>query len=377
MLSVILSTRETMHPPKRTRKFETVEAFLRAEIKRGALKPGARTYSEAELTRKLNVSRVTVRKAIGGLVAAGVLDSRPGFGHVVRSEESLRTVGLVYGHRFTDPASVPFYRVLVAAMREQLAQRGFEIHPYLLRIGGLEHQADRDRLIEDARRSRIRGLITLAWPCLPSEDAVAARKDAELAEIFKTAGVPFTGITQYEIPAAVGTDAHSVGDLAVRHFYSRNIRRIAFMQAHACGRYHDPIKWGWMDAVAAHGLDCAPEWMCLADDNTEAHGYQAFRRWWPASGQPEAILVADDFLCKGAMTAAVEMGIEIPRRLQFAAPVTKDVDVFFLRPLVRLEMDPVNYARTVIEHLLAMIRNPGAVPPPAYLKPTLREDPGA
>lgn len=56
---------------------------IRGEIDRGVLRPGARLAPERELCRQLGISRVTLRKALGHLVEAGVLSASHGRGWYV------------------------------------------------------------------------------------------------------------------------------------------------------------------------------------------------------------------------------------------------------------------------------------------------------
>ena len=63
---------------------ETAAARLRADILGGALPPGTRLPPERRLAEDLGVHRVTVRAALGRLVAAGLLQVRQGSGYTVR-----------------------------------------------------------------------------------------------------------------------------------------------------------------------------------------------------------------------------------------------------------------------------------------------------
>ncbi|WP_405578891.1 GntR family transcriptional regulator [Streptomyces sp. NBC_01190] len=56
---------------------------IRGEIDRGVLRPGGRLPPERELCRQLGISRVTLRKALGSLVEAGVLSPSHGRGWYV------------------------------------------------------------------------------------------------------------------------------------------------------------------------------------------------------------------------------------------------------------------------------------------------------
>lgn len=88
-------------------------AYVQAEIADGRLEPGMRLPPERELCARLDVSRVTLRKALGKLVADGVLESSHGRGwFVARSgarkdwpnslesfSETARRMGLVASSR--------------------------------------------------------------------------------------------------------------------------------------------------------------------------------------------------------------------------------------------------------------------------------------
>ena len=56
---------------------------IRRGVERGELRPGQALPSERELSRSLKLSRVTVRRAIAGLVEDGLLNQRHGAGNFV------------------------------------------------------------------------------------------------------------------------------------------------------------------------------------------------------------------------------------------------------------------------------------------------------
>ncbi|MBS0383284.1 MAG: GntR family transcriptional regulator, partial [Proteobacteria bacterium] len=56
---------------------------IRGAVERAAIEPGQTLPSERDLARQFGLSRVTVRKAIAGLVEDGVLTQRHGAGTFV------------------------------------------------------------------------------------------------------------------------------------------------------------------------------------------------------------------------------------------------------------------------------------------------------
>lgn len=75
-----------------------VRDFLLTQIKTGSLKPAEKIPSERELSKLCNVSRVTIRKAIGSLTNEGLLVSVPSKGNFVN--EVMQKENLEYVESF-------------------------------------------------------------------------------------------------------------------------------------------------------------------------------------------------------------------------------------------------------------------------------------
>ena len=90
-------------------KTAQVEAVLLHNIKKGTFKVSHPLPSEAALVKKFDVSRVTVRRAIRNLIQKGIIKSQAGAGHVIQSAEPKPNIGILFGHDFFDPQSVPFH----------------------------------------------------------------------------------------------------------------------------------------------------------------------------------------------------------------------------------------------------------------------------
>lgn len=97
---------------------------LRGTIEAGAVGPGQALPGERELAKWLDLSRVTVRKAIGGLVADGLLVQRQGSGtfvaeRIVKSSSQLTSFSDDLRARGLDPKSVMLERGIGAATPEE------------------------------------------------------------------------------------------------------------------------------------------------------------------------------------------------------------------------------------------------------------------
>jgi DNA-binding GntR family transcriptional regulator len=67
-------------------RYQVVAAWLREQIERGDLAPGAALPSEAKLRRRLTISRNTVRQAMAVLEREGLIVTEQGRGRFVRHE---------------------------------------------------------------------------------------------------------------------------------------------------------------------------------------------------------------------------------------------------------------------------------------------------
>jgi GntR family transcriptional regulator len=78
--------------------YRRIQAALRDDITRGELEPGARLETEQELMARYGVSRATVRQALAGLVAEGLVEIRRGLGTFVAGGALEHRLGGFYSY---------------------------------------------------------------------------------------------------------------------------------------------------------------------------------------------------------------------------------------------------------------------------------------
>jgi GntR family transcriptional regulator len=76
--------------------YRRIQADLRARIASGDLRPGGQLETEQELMGRYEVSRATVRQALAGLLADGLLEIRRGLGTYVRPTALQHRLGGFY-----------------------------------------------------------------------------------------------------------------------------------------------------------------------------------------------------------------------------------------------------------------------------------------
>lgn len=136
------------------------------EIQDGALKPGDRVGSEAELERIHGVSRITVRQAINALAQEGALYRVPGKGTYVASRKVAPLAAFTsFSENMVAQGLTPSYRLLAAELVEPSAgirqelrlgerDRAWQIERLLLADGepmGLQYGFYPERFLGDER----------------------------------------------------------------------------------------------------------------------------------------------------------------------------------------------------------------------------------
>lgn len=104
---------------RRPRKVTIVESIVEQivqQIQDGVLKPGDRLPSERQLIDMLGVSRSSVREALQGLAAMGLVESRPGQGSFVASVRG-RSLLAVNGPSLSDRLQRQMHLHLIEARR--------------------------------------------------------------------------------------------------------------------------------------------------------------------------------------------------------------------------------------------------------------------
>lgn len=157
--------------------YRRIAQTLREGILGGDWSPGARLPSESELGSRFEVSRITVRQALGALQQEGLIFSRQGSGRFVSRPKAVQNMGRLQG------------------FAEQMATHGYEVLNRLLGLN--EIPADRsvaDRLgvkqgepVIEIRRLRLLDRepvsVELTWlPLAPGRRV--ARADLERRDIF-------------------------------------------------------------------------------------------------------------------------------------------------------------------------------------------------
>lgn len=112
-------------------KYKKIKKWLKSNILNGTLQPNQKIYSESELMNIFDVSRHTVRLAIGELVTEGWLFKRQGSGTFVTNKVNEKSIEPVYSQKriaiITTYISEYIFPSIIRGAENVLRNEGFQI----------------------------------------------------------------------------------------------------------------------------------------------------------------------------------------------------------------------------------------------------------
>jgi LacI family transcriptional regulator len=113
----------------------------------------------------------------------------------------------------------------------------------------------------------------------------------------------------------------------------------------------------YQDSLRAAGLPVDPELIVTCGPDIE-DGYQAALQLLKLPSRPTALIVINDLLAIGAMRAARDLGLQVPKDLSLASYDDILVAKYLVPRLTTVSKDPVRLGREGVKLLLARIQEP-------------------
>lgn len=285
-----------------------------------------------------NAGSVSQAKRQAVLAAAAELGYRVNAAARSLSERRTHIVGVLL-----DDMRNPWFVDLLDGLNHTLSARGLRM---LMADDHLSMRAGQD-LVASFMELRVDGVVavgTLPDPSILTAIAarlptvVAGARDAETAEL-----------------DVVANDDALGGRIATEHLIGLGHRAIAHISGR--GKVGELRRGSFEETMSAHGL--AESAVVEAGDHTEEGGYRAAVRLLSSPSPPTAIFGYNDISCVGALTAAEELGLKVPRDLSVVG-----YDNTYLAQLRHLWLTTVDSAgfevgRQAATCLLQRIADPG------------------
>jgi DNA-binding transcriptional regulator YhcF (GntR family) len=322
---------------------------IRRQIIDQKLGAGHRLPTDNDLIKRFSVSRITVVQAMKKLADEGLISREVGRGTFVMDRTLGGQMAVVLSRELLSTESSPYYRMTAALLMQSIAGserrwRG-QMHLGTLTRRRGEGPRDLDILDEPELLASVRGVFTFH----PLYDR---------AGILEQRGIPWVTLGGSPSDPCVFFDSADMHRQAMAHLASLGCRTVGSLwQSWWANDVQNGLHSMSRAAVRA-GLVCPPECNLYQDDTdiTERGGWQMFHEFWKLPRKPDALFIQDEILARGALRAALELGVRFPRDLRLIIGVTHGVDVPYHQSVTRLESDPaqqVQAAMTMMNRLVA------------------------
>lgn len=311
-----------------------------------------------EVARRAAVSAATASRALSGrgrlsdATRARVRQAAADLGYVASAAASTLATGRARSIGVLVPlVDQWFFAQVLDGIATRLAPHGYDVTLY----NATTDAAQRRHLFQTSlRRGRVDAVIVLSM----------AMSAAEIGEL-RTLGLPVIGLgTPIPELATLHVDDAAVGRAATEHLLALGHRRIAHvgqsLPGHAGADIPTLRHGGFVEALADAGVDSAG---FAPSDFTIEGGHRATRELLARAEPPTAIFAASDELAFGALFAARELGLEVPRDLSVIGVDGHDMSSFF--GLTTIEQFPHAQGVAAAEAALAAVGEETAAPTPS------------
>ena len=311
-------------------------------IGNGTLANGTQLPGIRQLAKTLDVSEITVRRAVKELCGRGLLQARSRVGLTVCGGGSRSWRGVVVGVRSSHDAGMYYANVLEGALASALMRRGWM-------FARMEWPDAASKSKTDAM-----GILKCFSPAL----VVASFPPPAMLAVLERSGIPFAQIWGEKTSAKSRLAAKPCADSALAGLAttlaSHGVRKILsvyeFLEGIDCGK-----------ALRQAGFSVQPMHIRSLNgyrqpESMQRAALETFDRL--LSRGPlgvDAVVFNDDYLAAGALSAFDRHGVRMPEDVRLATLSNYGLGPVHFRPLTRIVIDPIRHGREVAENLLKIL----------------------
>ncbi len=313
-----------------------------------SLRPGDSLGTEVAIAEESGVSRMTARKAVNGLVEAGLVERRAGVGVFVRQERVTRRWRFVAGNLLWDTA----IKAASGARREaekigaelELRDAGGDIDSLLGEIAALPGSGATGAIAFSVHSREfagaVRAVVEKGFPLVVIDEDLGAR----------------TNVSCVVADNAVG------GRLAAERIVHAGHRRLAFIGDLVADTVRE--RWSGFSKLAAELTGDKPlKYDVKGEDRLGDWGVEvraAVRRILKLKSRPTAIFCSCDAIARHAMRAFTEAGVSVPREVSLVGFDDDPIAEWTTPALTTVRQDFMAMGREAVKALVARITKPAA-----------------
>ena len=329
-------------------KSEEIAAALRRELDDLKWKPGEKLPSVGELRERFGVGEFAVRAALKRLRDDGFISLRQNAGAVVTLKASCAFVGRVVFVTVGAHASY-FTQKFSISLSRRLCLSG-----YLCESVFLDGASDAEIDVVPLKKHLASGVDLVVG-------LISSRK---VAQVLDSAGVPYVILNGYtrDFPNAVGTVCETNAEAyesLIRALVAKKVRTLLEFD------YERTMDRSFKHRFFAAGISIRRVLIKWENDrhwslsDVKACGHRAVSEFFAddrnKTNPPDAVLFDDDYLAAGGILALYEAGFRVPQDIKVVFYSNKGNEPVLGVSAARIENDPVAYAETVAEYVLAIL----------------------
>jgi DNA-binding LacI/PurR family transcriptional regulator len=335
-------------------KHKQVFEYLHNSIQTGALKPGDRLPSEAELGEMFKASRITVAKAVLELQRLGLVTRRPGAGtHVLAQKQ---TSGHTFGLLIPELGLTEIFEPICHGM-----MRTPFVRPDALLWGSAsgsvrESAKEAEQMAQSYISQNVSGVFFAPLE-LASEKDMANQRIVRMLEraripviLLDRCYLPYPERSQHDL---VGIDNCRAGYIATRHLLKHKKRRLVFLGEANVAPTVDARITGFYEALRYEGIYAERElaWRGSPVD-------ESFVRKMMSESKPEGIVCANDLTAARLMQTLQGMSVSIPEDVSIVGIDDVKYASLLSVPLTTVHQDCAGIGALAMATMLERIEHP-------------------
>lgn len=268
------------------------------------------------------------------------------------------TIGFIlptFGPRFSDP----FFSEFLAGIGNEAAAHEYDL---LVSTHAPDSPDEQQAYLRAAQGGWVDGLIV-----------VRTREDDTRIRLLHKHRFPFIAFGRcncdLDFPY-VDEDSVAGMRLLVQHLIALGHRRIGFISPPENLMFGQLRREGFLETMAANGLEVAPEWL-VAGDLTQRGGAEAVGQLLRVEPGVTAVIAGNDLMAIGAINRIQQHGLQVGRDIALGGFDDIPLAAYTSPPLTTIHQPIYEIGRQVCAMLIALVN--GLTPTPSHilLEPTL------
>jgi LacI family transcriptional regulator len=318
-----------------------------------------------DVAKRAGVSVTTVSHALNGTrfvseaAKSKVHEAAHALGYVPSEvarglkHNTTRTLGMLVPNN-----SNPYFAEIIRGVEHHCYRAGYSL---LLCNSNDDTQRQTDHLRVLAER-RVDGIVLVASG--DDDDIVACCKDLRLPLVLVDREIDSIAADLIEVDHASG------GELATSHLLSLGHARVACIGGPANLRPSQQREAGWRRALAAAAVEPRTDELMRGDFGPQG-GAEAMHRLLRSAQAPTAVFVCNDMMAIGALHAAHEAGVDVPRDLSLVGFDDIELAAYTHPPLTTVAQPKEAIGTGAAGLLLERLRDGRSEPRRSILQPEL------